>query len=383
MIVDCTRQAYAWALQNAIRPDSVVLDVGTGTGFFALLACSFGARKVYAIEHSTVIQVAREIAAANGFENRIEFLQGLSTEISLPESVDVIVSDIRGSLPLFRQCPSALIDARRRFLAPGGRMIPNCETLWAAVVEAEETYKGFTQPWDDTIHGIRMDAARRFALNTWGNARVKPEQLLVEPMQWASLGYLNLESPDVGARLEFVTKRDGVGHGLSVWFDAVMADGIAFSNAPGAPETIYGRRFYPWTRPVELRAGDLVIVDLRAQLVGENYIWSWNTEVRSPEPSGTLKAVFRQSTFAGQPFSPEYLRRRSANHVPESTEEVRMDRFILELADGSRSLGDIAARLQERFPDRFLKTGEALSKAADVLEKYRGVRGIGFAAGDR
>ena len=43
-------EAYTLALRQAVKPGSVVLDIGTGTGIFAVLACQFGARVVYALE---------------------------------------------------------------------------------------------------------------------------------------------------------------------------------------------------------------------------------------------------------------------------------------------------------------------------------------------
>ena len=43
---------FVEALRRAVRPDSVVVDIGSGTGIFALLACRFGAARVYAIEAS-------------------------------------------------------------------------------------------------------------------------------------------------------------------------------------------------------------------------------------------------------------------------------------------------------------------------------------------
>src|SRR5216683_295755 len=133
MISDRGRtDAYARALEAVVRPTSAVLDVGTGTGMFALLACRFGARKVYAVEASNVIEIAREVAAANGFSERIVFIQGTSTKIDLPEKVDAIVSDIRGISPLFQGSVPALIDARDRFLAPGGTMIPARDIIFAA-----------------------------------------------------------------------------------------------------------------------------------------------------------------------------------------------------------------------------------------------------------
>src|SRR5204862_7848061 len=94
MISDAVRMdSYARALRHAVKPGAVVVDIGTGTGIFALLACRLGARRVYAIEPGDAIQVAREIAAANGCGDRIEFIQALSTDATLPERADVIVSD--------------------------------------------------------------------------------------------------------------------------------------------------------------------------------------------------------------------------------------------------------------------------------------------------
>jgi type I protein arginine methyltransferase len=121
MILDRGRTAaYAAALRARIRPGSVVMDIGTGTGIMAFLACQFGARKVYAIEPDGVIQLAREAAAANGFANRIEFIPKLSTELELAEQVDGIVADLRGVVPPFQQGLSSMVDARNRFLpCPG------------------------------------------------------------------------------------------------------------------------------------------------------------------------------------------------------------------------------------------------------------------------
>ena len=136
MIADQGRiEAYRQALRLVVKPGSVVLDIGTGIGIMAMMACQFGARRVYAIEPGDVIEVARELAAANGFADRIEFIQGLSTEVTLPERADVIVSDLRGVMPPFQHIIPSLVDARRRFLAPGGVLIPRRDTLWASILE--------------------------------------------------------------------------------------------------------------------------------------------------------------------------------------------------------------------------------------------------------
>src|SRR5947207_11156361 len=101
MIAERVRtDAYTRALRQVLRPGSICLDLGTGSGFFAVLACRLGARKVIAVEPDDAIHVARAVAAANGCAERITFLQNLSTRVNLEEQADVIVSDLRGVLPL-------------------------------------------------------------------------------------------------------------------------------------------------------------------------------------------------------------------------------------------------------------------------------------------
>src|SRR5262245_32729841 len=167
MIADSARMdAYAEALRRAVKPDSVVLDIGAGTGIFSLLACRFGARKVYAIEPDDTIRVACEIAAANGYSDRIEFIQKLSTEVTLPELADVLISDMRGLLPFLGRHISNVADARERLLKPGGTLIGRRDDIWAAIVEAEETYNEYLGPWEK--YDLDMTAARRIVTNTIG-----------------------------------------------------------------------------------------------------------------------------------------------------------------------------------------------------------------------
>jgi protein arginine N-methyltransferase 1 len=310
MIADTGRMdAYTQALQQAVKPDSVVLDIGTGTGIVALLACKFGARKVYAIEPSNVIVVAREIAAANGYDSRIEFIQDLSTSVTLPERADVIISDLRDILPWFKQHIPSIADARQRHLAPGGVLIPQSDTLWATLVSAPKLYGNYTTPWDSQPYGFNMEAAKRRVTNTYRKGIVTPEQFLTEAQSVATLDYYTIENPNVRAELTWTVAKSGTAHGLSIWFDATLAPGIQFSNAPGKPELIYGQTFFPLSAPVSLVPGDTVSVILQANLVGGDYIWRWATHVVSQ--SGEVKADFKQSTFFGTPISPSQLRKQT------------------------------------------------------------------------
>lgn len=68
-----------------MRPGDVVLDLGCGTGILGLLACRAGAARVYAVDEGKVIAIAKALARANGVADRITFIEGHSTRISLSE----------------------------------------------------------------------------------------------------------------------------------------------------------------------------------------------------------------------------------------------------------------------------------------------------------
>src|SRR5207248_244064 len=112
-----------------------------------------------------------------------------------------------------------------------------------------------TDPWDQSGHDFDMGPARRIVLNTWRKVRLKAEQLLVDPFCWGTLDYSTITDPDTRAEMQWIVNRTGIGHGLVLWFDAVVAEGICFSNAPGDPDVIYKSGFFPWPAPVALSLG--------------------------------------------------------------------------------------------------------------------------------
>lgn len=362
--------AYWRALRETIRPDSVVLDLGAGAGIFALLACQMGARRVYAVEPDDIIQVARDLAAANGYADRIEFFQAMSTEVNLPERADVIVSDIRRPMPLFGLPIPAIIDARRRLLAPGGILIPRCDTLWAAVVTAPYLYRRHLGVWQSRKFGLNWTAARDLAINRWRLCHLGPDNLLVSPQCWGRLDYGTVETPNLTGEVTWEMDRPGTAHGLLLWFDAELTPGIGFSNAPGAPKLVYGQTFLPWPQPVALAENDLVALSMAGYMVGEEYLWNWHTRILEAGRAERPKADFRQSSFFGLPLSPAMIKTMDQGHHPELNEAGQIERFILEHMDGQSPLGEIARQVAAEFPSRFAQGPEALGLVQDLSRKY-------------
>ena len=371
MITDQVRTgAYVKALRATVKPGSAVLDLGTGTGIFALLACQFGARRVYAVEPNDCVQLAKKIAVANGFMDRIEFIQDVSLRTTLPEKADTIVTDMRGVLPFYHENLRSIIDARQRLLKPNGTLIPQIETLWAAVAEVPDLYRLHLSPWNENPHGFDMKPALEMVTNQWRRARLKPEQLLSEPKSLAILDYASLESPNLKGKVCWIAGRAGLAHGITVWFDSVLADGVEFSNAPGKPELIYGNAFFPWPKPVILDLTDTISFELMADLVGTDHVWRWNTTIRTQDKLSPIKARFNQSSFLGEPLSPDRLRKSSEHFVPHLNMDGRIDAFIVKLMGEGISLGDIASQVLNQFSAPFSCWKDALTRVGKLSQKY-------------
>jgi protein arginine N-methyltransferase 1 len=366
---------YVFALKGAIKPDSVVLDIGSGAGIHALLACKFGARQVYAIEPNEAIHLGRELAEVNGFADRIDFIQDLSTRVTLPERADVIVSDLRGILPLFGSHILSIIDARQRHLAQGGVLIPKCDTLWVAMVEARSAYTEIIKPWDHP-YGLPMGPAKQIALNRWSDVdteTIRTANLLTTPQQWATLNYSTIKDPDVGCSdMLFEATRDGTAHGWLIWFDTELAEGVGFSCGPDKVKIaeVYGRGFFPLLEPVSIVDGDTIALTIEADLIDKEYEWRWHTRILSKEDPGLVKADFKQATDSESVLSPNRIAENVSNDRPSLVEEGRIDRFILGNVDGVTTNKEIAAFTRKRFSRRFKDDRDALRYVYEFLRQY-------------
>lgn len=369
MIADAARfEAYARAIEATVRPGDAVCEIGSGPGLFSILACRAGARRVFAIESEDIAGTARRIIAANGLSDRIEVIQKDSRGTELPERANLIFSDVRGALPLHGRSIETLRDARQRFLAPGGVMIPRRDVLQAGILRLDEYYSSITRPWMENGRALKLEIPRQMILNSTHVIAAPGDSLLTNVQRLAVVDYLADPPPHVEAHLIFRPVKSGVAHGIGIWFETELYRDIGFSTGPGSPVTIYGQVFLPWLAAVALEEGQEIHVELRALLVGEEYIWRWQTEIMRPNCSETMR--FDQSTFAGANLSSHSLRRHATDFVPVLDERGRAEKFLLDAMNGRQSLEGIAETASHKFPKVFSNASDAFERVAHLARRF-------------
>jgi SAM-dependent methyltransferase len=132
-------QAFYQALAATVSQESQVLDIGSGAGIWAIAAARLGAKRVVAIEQEPLlINVIRDFAMESGVGEKVTVIQGDSQQIDLDREFDVIISETLGHLIFDEPLLPVMIDARERFLRPGGILIPEGVSLIAAGAQLKE-----------------------------------------------------------------------------------------------------------------------------------------------------------------------------------------------------------------------------------------------------
>jgi hypothetical protein len=366
--------SFRQAIRDVVRPGHVVLDLGAGTGILGLLACQAGATRVYSIDEGVMIELARGICRANGLQDRVVFIKGLSTRVDLPEKVDLIVSDQIGRFGFEAGLLEYFDDARTRFLKPDGVMIPSRVDLCVAPVEYAEMSRQ-VEFWNDSPAGFDFRPARSIAVNTGYPVKFRPEHLVGDPVVLASLDLSLTSTAPLNLEASVVANRTGSLHGIGGWFSAQLSDSVIMSNSPLTAHPINRMNvFFPIDRPVTLEKGDRVQITMH--IVPTELIVTWkvdvwgNTDNRQGQERCTRKAQFRHSTFQGMLICKEDLQKTQPEFIPKLSPWGKARLTVLSLCDGQRALREIEQEVYARHPKLFRSLSGAAAFAAEVITRY-------------
>lgn len=360
--------AFRGAIQETVMPGAVVVDLGSGTGILGLLACQAGATRVYSIEESSLIELARDICQANGFADRIRFIKGLSTRVSLPEQADVILADQIGHFGFEAGLFDYFSDARRRFLKPSGVTIPQCITFCIAPVEHGPLWQQ-VEFWNGSPAGFDVRPARALASNTGYPVKLLPDQLLGSSVEPFSVDPSTSGSQPLHFGCTLPITRTGTLHGLGCWFVAQLSPSVTMSNSPLSKQRIDRRNvFFPLDRPVPVQAGDSVTLTMH--ILPVQIAVTWTVAIHKHGQSTTAPIRFTHSTLKGMLIAREDLQRTHPAFVPTLSPWGTARLTVLTLCDGRRPLAQIEQELLRRHPGLFRSLSDAATFVAEVVTRY-------------
>ncbi len=302
--------AYRNAIQKAVKPGMVVLDLGTGTGILGLWALQAGAKHLYAIDiNAEIIPRAIETFNQGGFSGQYDIFHGLSYEINLPTKVDLIISEIIGNLGDNEDFIPILTDARSRFLREEGKMLPL--SVCSKLVPVSST-KAHQQVKSQNCKALNAkyslpDLMQKLAIkspfNLYYDVIIPRACYLSKPQEAKHFSFDGKDQSVYETELIFTVEIEGILTGFKGSFVANLTDSVILDISGDDIESrttsdSWKHCYLPVEIPVEVKKGDEIYLrysrsypSLRDSAFRQCYQWSGTVKRH-----GKLIGNFSQST---------------------------------------------------------------------------------------
>ncbi|XP_064903309.1 histone-arginine methyltransferase CARM1 isoform X2 [Columba livia] len=250
----CSRKKYSVFSQrteeaSAAQYFQVVLDVGCGSGILSFFAVQAGARKVYAVEASSAAKYAELLVRSNNLSDKITVLFGKIEEISLPESVDVVISEPMGYM-LFNERMLESYLHSRKWLKSNGMMFPTYSDFHLAPFSDEQLYmEHYSRAnfwYQESFYGVNLSSLHSAAVDEYFQQPIVDtfdvRILMAETVKY-TINFLEAVEEDLHrVEIPFVFQmiQSGLIHGLAFWFDVAFIGSLVtiwLSTAPTEPPT--------------------------------------------------------------------------------------------------------------------------------------------------
>ncbi len=268
MLADHVRNdRFEKAIQHRVHTDSIVLDIGAGSGILSMMAARHGAKQVYACETSAhIAKVAQEIIAKNGFDKKIKLFQKKSTQIKPEEIVEkpnLVVAEIfdagllgEMAIPTFRHAQKELVDKNCRIIPSKADVIGKLLSAErSASVNPMKEISGFDlSPFD------QFRVAKEYVSE---NLNKISHEFLSDEFPMLKYDFENLGEP-VGEHesrqeeIEVDITSDGVLNGVAFWFNLHLTEDISLSSSPERLDNHWGQALFFFENSMQVIKGDKV-----------------------------------------------------------------------------------------------------------------------------
>jgi tetratricopeptide (TPR) repeat protein len=273
MLADLQRNdAYQKAIKKVVKPDSLVLDIGTGSGLLAMMAARAGAKKVVACEmHKRLAEAAKTITRTNGFENIIEVFSKKSTNLKVgeevPNKVDIIISEILDVGALGEAALPSLRHAVQNLAKPDVKLIPAKVNLYGQLIEIPA--RSIVAPIRN-ISGFDLSFFEQFRIPEEYlkiNLKAEKYKTLSPIIPLLDIDFYNLPPayPDDRPRiipLSIPISENGTVQAMVFWFDLYLDEEIMVSSKPNGELEHWGQALFCFPNPKEVKKEEIIPVSL-------------------------------------------------------------------------------------------------------------------------
>ncbi len=292
MLADKPRMTfYHEMIRRKIRAGDRVIDLGTGTGILAAFASRQGAAKVYALDHSTIIEDARLLARRNKIEN-VEFVAIHSRRFKTDEPVDVILHEQMGDSLFNESMVANILDLRDRLLKEGGRILPARFEFYCEPVQLSD-HGTLPFIWELNVKGFDFGSLEQYQpedreyyfFSTTDTTIV--DHFLCEPTPLMTIDLNTLKRSDLPMEwsMGLPVARAGRMDGYAVFFKALVDDDLELSTSP-----LDKGRAPHWgflilrTGQLRVHEGDVIDMSISADKGWANTdSWRWEQTVYTTE----------------------------------------------------------------------------------------------------
>lgn len=230
--------AFQRALTNAITPDTIVLDIGSGTGLLAMMSARAGAKETITCEMvPQLAELARDTVALNGLADRIVTLDKKSTTLAIGNQMvhkaNLLVTETVDCGLLGEGIVHSIAHAKANLLTENAQIVPSAATVYAMVVESPRLRNlNFAQ----SAAGFDVSLINRYATAMYFPVRLDAFEYtpLTDPFEVFHFDFVNGTIAGDRKTIDVRARRDGVAQCIIFWFNMQLDPQNSISNEPGS-----------------------------------------------------------------------------------------------------------------------------------------------------
>lgn len=254
------------------------MDVGAGTGILSMFAAKAGAKRVFAVEYSSIARHATDIIKLNKLDHIVTVLQTKAEDVVLPdgiEKVDIIISEWMGYFLFYESMLNSVLAVRDKFLAPGGYMFPDKANIYVAAIEDGE-YKNNKIGFWDNVYGFNMSNMKKLAMLEPLVDTVEADAVVTNAVKVFSvdIGKVKVEELNWAAPFKLTCQRNDYIHALVSYFDiefSMCHKPVYFSTGPDAHYTHWKQTVFYFNDAITIDKGEVITGHISCEANKRNF----------------------------------------------------------------------------------------------------------------